>query len=54
MNRQMTCGTSSISFQNPVFIQSCASVVSRKEGEGPLGAYSKTTAIIFENLASTV
>ena len=37
MNRQMTCGTSSISFQNPVFIQSCASVVSRKEGEGPLG-----------------
>lgn len=42
MNRQMTCGTSSISFQNPVFIQSCASVVSRKEGEGPLGAYFDT------------
>ena len=42
MNRQMTCGTSSISFQNPVFIQSCASVVSRKEGEGPLGVYFDT------------
>ena len=42
MNRQMTCGTSSISFQNPVFVQSCASVVSRKEGEGPLGAYFDT------------
>ncbi|URW87949.1 hypothetical protein M5E86_23065 [Blautia wexlerae] len=38
----MTCGTSSISFQNPVFVQSCASVVSRKEGEGPLGAYFDT------------
>ena len=37
MNRQMTCGTSGISFQNPVFIQSCASVVGQKEGEGPLG-----------------
>lgn len=34
MNRQMTCGTSSISFQNPVFVQSCASVVSQKEGKG--------------------
>ena len=42
MNRQMTCGTSSISFQNPVFVQSCASVVSQKEGEGPLGAYFDT------------
>ena len=42
MNRQMNCCTSSISFQNPVFIQSCASVVSRKEGEGPLGAYFDT------------
>lgn len=42
MNRQMTCSTSSISFQNPVFVQSCASVVSRKEGEGPLGAYFDT------------
>lgn len=42
MNRQMTCGTSSISFQNPVFVQSCASVVSRKEGEGPLGVYFDT------------
>ena len=37
MNRQMTCGTSGISFQNPVFIQSCASVVGQKEGKGPLG-----------------
>ena len=46
MNRQMTCGTSSISFQNPVFVQSCASVVSRKEGEGPLGAYFDLTAYV--------
>ena len=39
---QTNDGTSSISFQNPVFVQSCASVVSRKEGEGPLGAYFDT------------
>ena len=37
MNRQMTCGTSSVAFRNPVFIQSCACAVSRKESEGPLG-----------------
>ena len=39
MNRQMTCGISSISFRNPVFIQSSASIVGQKEGEGPLGSY---------------
>ena len=37
MNRQMTCGASSIAFRNPVFIQSCACVASQKESEGPLG-----------------
>lgn len=37
MNRQLTCGSSSVSFQNPVFIQSCASIAGQKEGEGPLG-----------------
>lgn len=38
MNRQMTCGTSSIAFRNPVFIQSCACVAGHKESEGPLGS----------------
>ena len=37
MNRQMTCGASSIAFRNPVFIQSCACVAGQKESEGPLG-----------------
>ena len=38
MNEQMTCGTSSTAFKNPVFLQSCASVAGQKEGEGPLGS----------------
>lgn len=38
MNRQMTCGTSSIAFCSPVFIQSCACAVGPKEGQGPLGS----------------
>ena len=38
MNRQMTCGTSSVAFRNPVFIQSCASSAGQKESEGPLGS----------------
>ena len=38
MNKQMTCGTSSVAFRNPVFIQSCASVAGQKESEGPLGS----------------
>ena len=33
MTKQYTCGTSSISFQEPVFIQSCASVTGQKEGD---------------------
>ncbi len=37
MNEKQTKGLSSISFSYPVFIQSCASVVGKKEGEGPLG-----------------
>ena len=37
MKKQYTRGTSSIEFAEPVFIQSCASIVSKKEGEGPLG-----------------
>lgn len=31
-------GKASISFHRPVFIQSCASVAGKKEGEGPLGS----------------
>ena len=31
-------GSASMSFQNPVYVVSCASVVGKKEGEGPLGA----------------
>ena len=38
MTKQYTCGASSISFQEPVFIQSCASVTGPKEGDGPLGS----------------
>ena len=37
MNEKQTAGLSSISLSRPVFIQSCASVVGKKEGEGPLG-----------------
>lgn len=39
MIKQYTCGASSVSLDQPVFIQSCASIVSQKEGEGPLGSY---------------
>ena len=38
MTRPYTAGNASISFETPVFIQSCASIVSQKEGEGPLGS----------------
>ena len=31
-------GSASMSFQNPVYVVSCASVVGKKEGEGPLGS----------------
>ena len=37
MNRQMTQGRASVAFEKPVFIESCASIVGKKEGEGPLG-----------------
>lgn len=33
-------GSASMSFQNPVYVVSCASVVGKKEGEGPLGSKS--------------
>lgn len=32
-----TVGAASLSYSNPVFIQSAASIVGKKEGEGPLG-----------------
>ena len=41
MNQQtpaILAGSASISFQNPVYIISCASVVGKKEGDGPLGS----------------
>ena len=38
MTRQYTTGNASISFETPVFIQSCASIVSQKAGEVPLGS----------------
>ena len=31
-------GSASMNFQNPVYVVSCASVVGKKEGEGPLGS----------------
>lgn len=35
----MIIGKQSISFENPPFIESCASIVGQKEWEGPLGGY---------------
>lgn len=37
MKKLYTKGLASIAFEEPVFIESCASIVSKKEGEGPLG-----------------
>lgn len=37
MITQHTKGTASIAFPSPVYIQSAASIVGKKEGEGPLG-----------------
>jgi stage V sporulation protein AD len=37
MKQQVTRGNASISFPEPVFILSCASIAGKKEGEGPLG-----------------
>lgn len=37
MKKQATLGAASISFEEPVFIESCACIGSKKEGEGPLG-----------------
>lgn len=39
MKKQYTCGTASVQFEEPVFFESCASVVGKKEGEGPLSDY---------------
>lgn len=39
MKKQQMCGSASIAFDKPVFIESCASIVGKKEGEGPLGKY---------------
>lgn len=41
MNQQtpaILAGSASMCFQNPVYITSCASVVGKKEGDGPLGS----------------
>lgn len=37
MKELFTKGFASIAFREPVFIESCASIVSKKEGDGPLG-----------------
>jgi stage V sporulation protein AD len=39
MKKQLTQGMASIAFEEPVYIKSCASIVSKKEGEGPLKDY---------------
>ena len=36
--QNLQTGKASLSFHRPVFIQSCASVAGKKEGEGPLGS----------------
>jgi stage V sporulation protein AD len=38
MKEPLTKGAASIAYQTPVYIQSAASVVSQKEGDGPLGS----------------
>lgn len=38
MKKQHTCGVSSILLEAPVYFESCACIVSKKEGEGPLGS----------------
>ena len=49
MNSGTLLGKASISFSRPVYIQSCASVVGPKEGDGPL----KNCFDIFEkNIAA--
>lgn len=37
MKKLCTTGAASISFEGPVFLESCASLAGKKEGEGPLG-----------------
>lgn len=37
MKKTQRRGAASLSFEEPVFLESCASIVSEKEGEGPLG-----------------
>ena len=39
MGKEKKVGKQSISFQNPPVITGYASVVGKKEGEGPLGTY---------------
>ncbi|MCD7868395.1 MAG: stage V sporulation protein AD [Clostridiales bacterium] len=39
MKAQHTAGASSFSFPEPVYVESTASIVSKKEGEGPLAGY---------------
>ena len=36
---KQTVGSQSISFKNPVYILESASIVGKKEGDGPLGQY---------------
>lgn len=42
MKTSLTKGAASIAFEQPVFITSTASIVSKKEGDGPLGRYFDT------------
>ena len=39
MKFQKQQGAASIAFEKPVFIESAASIVGKKEGEGPIGAF---------------
>lgn len=37
MKKTETKGAASLSFTETIYIESCASIVSKKEGDGPLG-----------------
>ena len=42
-------GAASISFNSPIYFESCASIVSQKEGEGPFGnLFDNIDAIVCE------
>ena len=66
MSRNLHLGAASISFSQPLYIESAASIVSQKEADGPLGDFfdliciesgyrrTRTMRIIGTHLAMTM